>query len=739
MRLEMPSSRYIYLLVLLAAASAGHAREIPRTSEPIRVDGQLDEKAWSEAVRVDLDIETRPGENTPAPVETVAYLVEDGVSLYVAFDARDPDPAAIRAYLRDRDAAYDDDFVGIVLDTYNDERRAFEFFANALGVQMDLTFDDVNGNENDSWNAIWESAGQITETGFIVEMRIPLSQLRFPETDGKQTWGIDLLRIYPRDFRYRLSNNASDRAVNCYLCQFEKFEGLPEARPSRDLEIAPTLTVLRNETTDDPGTVPLSEADTEAEVGVTVRWGITPDITTNLTINPDFSQIEADAPQLDVNNQFALFFPETRPFFLEGADYFRTPIPAVFTRTVADPIAGAKITGKRRKNTFGAYLTQDEITNLLIPGPFESDSASLDTENTGFVGRYSRSFGESSTVGALATLRRADDYYNYVGGFDLRWRINDNHNVQLQYLHSETEYPDEIVEDFDQPEGDFDGFAALASYRFENRNWFTGVTHYERSSGFRADSGFVARVDTTYQLFYTGHNWWGGADDWWSQMELEVDWDITHDENGRVLEREFETGFTVFGPMQSEMEIEWQTRELLFNEVVFEETKILLEGEVQPIGGLGLGVNVRWGDQVDFSNTQLGDEVRIRPYGFWNVNRHLLARISGSFVKLDSKEGPNIFDATLIDLRLTWQFNVRAFLRFTTQYQDVERNPDEYIEPVSRRERDFARQLLFSYTVNPQTVFFLGYSDDLFEDDSLDSFETADRTWFAKIGYAWTP
>ena len=108
-------------------------------------------------------------------------------------------------------------------------------------------------------------------------------------------------------------------------------------------------------------------------------------------------------------------------------------------------------------------------------------------------------------------------------------------------------------------------------------------------------------------------------------------------------------------------------------------------------------------------------------------------------MQLDSKDGPNIFEASLIDLRLTWQFNVRAFLRFTTQYQDVERNPDQYIEPVNRSERDFARQLLFSYTVNPQTVFFLGYSDDLFEDDTLDSFETAERTWFAKIGYAWTP
>jgi hypothetical protein len=205
----------------------------------------MDEAAWRQATQINLDNETHPGENIPALVDTVAYVIEDGERLYIAFDARDPNPTQIRAYLQDRDSAWNDDFVGVVLDTYNDERRAFEFFSNPLGVQMDQTNDDVNQHQDSSWDAIWDSAGTINGKGFIVEMEIPLSQLRFPKKDGKQTWGIDLIRFYPRDKRHRLSNNINDRSRNCYLCNFSEIEGMDNAEPGRDLEIVPTLTSLK--------------------------------------------------------------------------------------------------------------------------------------------------------------------------------------------------------------------------------------------------------------------------------------------------------------------------------------------------------------------------------------------------------------------------------------------------------------------------------------------------------------
>ena len=307
-------------------ASLSKAASLARTGDEIRIDGVMDEPAWENATIIGVDTETRPGENTPAPVETTAYLIEDGRSLYIAFDARDPDPDAIRAYLRDRDNAFSDDSVGVVLDTYGDERYAFIFMVNALGVQMDMTNDEINGNEDTSWDAIWDSAGKITANGYVVEMEIPLSQLRFPDTQEAKTWGVDAVRFYPRSNRHRFANNPLDRNRNCYLCQLGKMEALEGVEPARDLEVTPTLTGIRTETTDDPGTVPLDDDGADVEGGLTVRWGITPDLTANLAINPDFSQVEADVAQLEVNNQFALFFPEKRPFFLEGADYFNTPV-----------------------------------------------------------------------------------------------------------------------------------------------------------------------------------------------------------------------------------------------------------------------------------------------------------------------------------------------------------------------------------------------------------------------------
>lgn len=726
-------------MLSLATGQAASISILPHTDGAISIDGVMDEAAWQDATAIDIDIETRPGENLPARVKTVAYILENGQKLYIAFDARDPKPEEIRAYLRDRDSAWNDDFVGIVLDTYNDERRAFEFFVNPLGVQMDMTYDDVNKREDDSWDAIWDSAGLINESGYVVEMEIPLNQLRFPNVEGEQTWGIDLLRFYPRDQRYRFSNNETDRSINCYLCQIDKIQGLANADPERDLEIVPTLIGSRTDSTDDPGVTPLEEGDADAEVGINVRWGITPDLTANLAINPDFSQVEADVAQLDVNNQFALFFPEKRPFFLEGADYFRTPMRAVFTRTVANPSAGLKLTGKRDRNTFGVFAARDDVTNLLFPGPFDSDDTSLDKGNTAFVGRYGRSFGDASNVGGVLTVRDGDDYHNYMGGMDSRWKISDQQSAQFQYLHSQTEYPEATAAEFDQPLDSFSGDAYQLGYRYDSRDWVGWANHQRVDEGFRADSGFVPKVDRVFYEFGGGRIWHGEEDDWWTRLEWISEWNVDHDTNGQLLEREAESYLFVSGPMQSHIEFGVLLRDTRFEGVTYNETKTSIFGKVQPKGGLILRMHAVLGDQVDFENGRLGDELRLSPEISWNVNRNLLVRLDASFVTLDTQDGENIFDAKVYDLRLTWQFNSRSFLRFTTQRFDVERNQALYDDEVDARSRDVGRQLLYSYKLNPQTVFFLGYSDQFVDDDELNALTETDRSLFMKIGYAWTP
>jgi hypothetical protein len=317
---------------------------------------------------VDLPFETAPGENTPAPVSTECLLAYDTSNLYVAFKATDTDPGQIKARLSDRDNIWHDDRVGIMIDTFNDERRGFEFLVNPLGVQMDATRNEVGGGDerDTSWDAIWNSAGRISDQGYTVEMSIPFTSLRFPRTKGPQTWGFAAYRYYPRGVHYEMMSFPDDRDADCFFCQASKLSGFDGISPGNNLEVAPTFTSSRSDALASDGQG-LAAGDVENDVGLSVRWGVTPNVMLNGTLNPDFSQVEADAAQLNVNNRFALFYPEKRPFFLEGADFFQTPVDAVYTRTVTDPDWGFKTTGKEGRNAFGAFVARDVAPNLLFP------------------------------------------------------------------------------------------------------------------------------------------------------------------------------------------------------------------------------------------------------------------------------------------------------------------------------------------------------------------------------------
>lgn len=729
--------------ILCSAGAYAVDVALSRTDGIVVVDGLLDEAAWRDATEVELIYETQPGENTPAQVKTLAYLMEDGVNLYIGFAASDPDSSAIRAYLRDRDKAWDDDYVGIVIDTYNDGRRGVEFFSTPLGVQMDVTYDESSiqggefGKEDSSWDAIWDAAGQISSDGYVVEMKIPLTQLRFPAGDGIKTWGIDLYRNYPRDKTYSLSNNTFARGNNCYLCQFSTLSGLQDVEPGRDLEIVPTITASRTESSDDPGVQPLLSGNTNTEAGLSMRWGITPDLTANLAINPDFSQVEADVAQLDVNERFALFYPEKRPFFLEGANYFSTPIQAVFTRSIGSPDVGAKLTGKRGDHTFGVLLVEDAETNLLFPGAFESDSETLELPNTTMIGRYSLGFGQASSVGGVVTARDGDGYHNYVAGIDARWKISDQHTLTAQYLESDTEYPLDTALEFSQPIGIFEGDAAMAAYEFDSRNWFGNLRYASRSDGFRADSGFVAKVGEDAIEADAGRVWHGGTANWWSRISLIAGYHIAHLADGRFKRKDNVLRFRVQGALQSSINVAYRTTSELENDILFDMERIGLYAQVTPRRGLAMGLGVRVGEQIDYANTRLADQRVIEPSISWNINRNLLLGLQGVIASLETKQGEDIFDASVFDVRLTWQFSVRSFLRFTVQQASTSQNQDVYFEPIEAETDDVGRQLLYSYKINPQTVFFLGYSDQYVDDDSLSKLTVSDRSLFMKIGYAW--
>src|SRR4051794_15561822 len=446
--------------------------EIHEATGPIKVDGSLDEAAWNTPATIPLAYEWHPGDNVPPATKTDVLLTFDRQNLYVGFRANDPTPAAISAHLTARDMPFSDDRVGLMIDTFNDQRRAFQFRVNPLGVQMDATNSDVDGSEDWSWNAIWASEGRITADGYVVEIAIPFTQLRFPRGSGVQTWGFMASRDWPREDRHRMRTMPTDRGAPCLICQFDKLAGFRDLRPGRNLELDPTITAHQTAERADFPDGPLKAGDAKIDPGLSMRWGISPNVTVSAAINPDFSQVEADAAQLAENERFALFFPEKRPFFLEGADFFSTPINAVFTRTVADPELGVKVTGKEDKNAFGAVVTRDRVNNLIFPSYDGSRLTSIEQSVNAVVARYRRDIGKTSSVGVLFTGRSGNGYSNGVAGVDGLFRFTQADSVAFQYLRSTTEYPNEVAHrNEQQPLGSFSDDALNLRYSHSTRDW----------------------------------------------------------------------------------------------------------------------------------------------------------------------------------------------------------------------------------------------------------------------------
>ena len=707
-------------------------RAIPRVPSDIVVDGVLDEPVWATAVAIDLPYEVTPGDNTPAPVKTTARMAYTESAILLAFHAEDPDPSKIRAFLRDRDALYNDDFVGVFLDTFDDQRRSYEFLVNPFGVQADIIKEEATGEEDDSWDGIWASAGRITAQGYDVEIRIPFKTLRFRDTTGDRRWGATFLRVRPRDFRYQYFSNRVERGSRCLTCTFDKIEGFAGARQGRNLEITPTLTVTHSQERALPN-APWKSEGTELEPGVDVAWAPTPNLTLNGTINPDFSQVETDQAQLDLNNSFALFFPEKRPFFLEGADYFTTPLQVLYTRQIADPDYGLRVTGRNGQQAYGVIAAQDATTQLLVPGPLGSSFRFLDQAAQDYVGRYRYDVDEHLSLGAVATYRSGTDYTNAVGGLDGRWQ-KDAHTLRAQWLRSDSEYPADLLLRDTAPKGD----AKYLNYSFGNRTWRANASHWDIDDGFRSDLGFISQVGYDKTMIGGGHTWFRAPGSTVTRIEFNGDWDITHRFDGQLLEREVEGYLSARASHQGYYELGGLTRTRFWNGAMFDERFGTFYFEVTPWAPLKVGAFFKGGDALDLLASRVGSLVDLEPFVQLDVGRGVNINLNYT-QQILHRDGGTAFDAKVVDGRLSWQFDPRQRVRVSVQASDVTHDPLLYTVPVRRHDRDVAAQLLYSYKLNPRSALYAGYSQGAYSDDQVRDIFTNTRSLFLKLSYAWQP
>ena len=718
------------------SAAAPQPLEVRRAAAPIRVDGALDEPAWQNALQIPLKYEWFPGNNTPATVETTCLVMFDATHLYVAFRAKDPQPGAIRGNLADRDAPFLDDTVGFMIDTFNDGRRAFQFRINARGVQMDAFNSDVEGSEDWSWDAIWDAKTRVSDEGYTVEVAVPFSSLRFQRTEAVQTWGFMAARDMPRSSRLRMRSTVTDRDRACLVCQFDKLTGFEGINPGRNVEFDPTVTAARTDARPSFPSGSFRNGEAEYAAGLSARWSVTPNVVVSGTVNPDFYQVEADSAQLDVNTRFQLFFPEKRPFFLEGADFFSTPIEAVFTRTVADPRWGVKLTGKEGPHAFGMSAAQDAVTGISLPGYEGSDFVSLDRRYVSNVFRYRRDIGANgSTIGALYAGREGGTYANRVGGLDANLRLSAADTIRIQWLGSHTEYPELVAAEAGVGDAPIRGGAYTVNYSHGARDWNWGSSVGAASPEFRADSGYMPQVGLRRYGARAFRIFSGGADRWFNQIVVGATADRTEDWNGERASWGCDFPVEYTGRWQMTIEYVAACNKEYYLGTTYDNWRHNLGWGIRPSGRFSLNASATVGGAVDFVNAQKADQKVLSAGGTFNLFGRLSGDVSHTYQALDVAAG-RLFTANLTQGRLVYHLNIRTYVRAIFQYTDIDRtNGLTGVVPQADVRRLFT-QWLFNYKLNPQTVLLAGYSDNSLAGPGL-QLTRANRTFFLKIGYAW--
>jgi hypothetical protein len=485
----------ISAFVLSLIPAIAHAQEFirpelhaTRVTQPPVIDGSLDDGAWqSSKLPTGEFLSYNPLHGAPIPQTTSVWLSYDADYLYFAFKCDDPDPSGIKTSVTRRDNIWQDDWVGFSLDALGTGQLSYHFMVNASGVQLDM-LNSVAGNEDTSPDWVWDSASRLTDTGYTAEIRVPLQSIRLKGGPDTRMGVLFWRRVS------RLGVSVSWPALSPNAWVFERHANLHFAsiEPRLAREILPSATYGRTTLRDAPQR--WQPAESRTDVGLSAKVGLTSTITLDATVNPDFSQVESDAFQVEVNQRFPVFFGEKRPFFMEGAGIFalagagsgdNTLRTAVHTRRIIDPLFGAKLTGSAGRVTFGTLSAVDEAGD----------------DNRMFnIGRAQFSLGPSNYVGALYTDIEAAGTHNRVAGADLRWRINETQTLNAFVLASNSRR----ARDTDTTSG----LGAQLYYTYSTRKWAGSGTFEHYDDGFQMDTAFMNRVGVTGGWTYVERNFY---------------------------------------------------------------------------------------------------------------------------------------------------------------------------------------------------------------------------------------
>ncbi|MFN8587647.1 MAG: DUF5916 domain-containing protein [Candidatus Eisenbacteria bacterium] len=744
MRRSSPAISRLVLAASLAFAAAAPAHALtyvgrdhqlqvspPRLAHAPVIDGRVDDAEWADAARLDGFQHSRPVEGVPDTLGTVCLVGYDQEHLYIAFRCREL-PGKVEAPMVSRDDIWGGDWVGMSIDSYHDRQRSYFLCANPRGIQADGI--DQEGRDSDtSPDFQYTSNGRVTADGFEVEFAVPFKSLRFAPSP-RVTFGFNAIRDQRRTGAH-LYWAPVTRDVAGYHRQLGDLLELEGVRPGRNLEFNPYVTGA-NAARREAGAI--AWGDAERREGFGLKYGLTSALTLDATVTPDFSQVEADAGVLDVNERFALFFSEKRPFFLEGADIFTTPITLVHTRTIVDPLYGVKLTGKAGRTAIGVLNAQDRSAADGVPGLPDAANPYFDHDARFLVARARHDANDHLSVGALVTDRTHRDAWNRVASLDARWTFARAWTLTAQGAHEWSADPDfsgafatldsaaavnapDFVRDLRGRRSE--GNATLLGLNYGSRRFSWNSEATDVSRDFRSEVGFVNHPGVIeLSNRFSGHLD-GRKGGWYQWLEpvLRSYQAIDHGEQGVTgrltdfsvrpeLVVHFERS-TAIGAGVNRLSAWYAGRafEPGFRQFLWAET-----GRWQTVRP---GFFVSRGSDILYSEVAVGSSVSPEVW----ADLRFSDRFGGSFsmnatrIRRDSNDS-RFAEAVVPRVRLNYQLTRELSVRWITEWRD-RRRYDEH-DALVARDRQLTEDLLLSYLLRPGTVFYLGYATRLTGDES---------------------
>ncbi len=750
----------VALVLTSFAFAAPRTIQIPRIDTPPLLSDfenmQPIGRVAGEMVKVTGFIAREPADGAQPTQNTDVYLAYDQHNLYAAFVCWDNDPDKIRARMTRREDIFSDDSAEIMIDTFHDARRGYAFAANPLGIQWDALWTegsigtglpaDYSGFDT-SFDTVWRSEGRLTGRGYILLMAIPFKSLRFPNTD-QQEWGIILNRSIPRTnenlFWPRISIRIQGR-----FNQAASATGLEHISPGRNIQLIPygLFRGFRDIDQRDPNHPFFESRRLKPEFGLDSKFILQDSFVLDSTINPDFSQVESDQPQITVNQRFEVFFPEKRPFFLENSNYFTTPINLVFTRRIGHPEFGLRLTGKSGPWAVGVLATDDRAPGeALAPGdPHSGDRATF------AIGRISRDILEQSTIGAIFTDREFGGGYNRIGGVDANLKLNQNWRVQGQAVASSTL--------------DTDGsYSAGPGYKIDlersGRKFNLQSLYRDFSPGFVTEAGFVNHVDIHQENVNASYYFR-------PEGKFLISWGPTLQQFNIWDHRGTAIDYYVFPGFRADM-----TRGTFINFHPYGYDDVRLRPVLdytgltrvtaypQPFWGIEAGTS--WFKQFDLNlffvsgaganyNPAAG---RIPVIGHEDQGHLILTFHASGRLRIDNdyliehvRERETHLTAVtnhIVRSKWNWQFTRELSARVILQYTAVLSNP--VISALSST-KNFNADFLITYLVHPGTAIYVGYNSNLQNLDrrlfptptglltTRNDFINDSRQFFVKVSY----